>query len=475
MFKRKQTDKSQIGPCSKRAGRPAAMLLAALALSTGLGLVSCQGVALQAPTLAPTRTTAAAVRQNAAQANASLYPQTTLTRDDQAFLEDLSRRSFRYFLEQADPKTGLVLDRAHTDGSNNGERIASTAATGFGLTALCIAAERGWIQPSTARERVVNTLTFLLKRVPHQHGWMPHFIDQVTGERRWQSEYSSIDTALLLAGVLSARGYFQHDAEIVALANQLYQRVDFKWMLNGHAGLLSHGWTPEQGFIPTRWDTYSEHLILQMLGLGSPTHALPPSAWQSWQRTGLSYGGYTYLNAGPLFTHQFSHSWLDLRHLHDSVPPYTDFFANSVKATRAHKAFNLSLAPEFPGYSDTIWGITASDSAKGYVAWGGPPRSPEIDGTVVPCAAGGSLMFSPEITIPALRAMAAKYGTKIYGRYSFSDAFNPNTGWVNPDVIGIDLGVTLLSAENLRTGHVWKWFMRSPEMAKAYQAAGLSR
>ncbi|MEZ0368077.1 MAG: glucoamylase family protein [Candidatus Sericytochromatia bacterium] len=434
-------------------------------LSASAALNACQMVALRPPV--------AGLSRVSAQTADTLYPHSSLSREDDSLLEDLSHRSFAYFFEQADPETGLVLDRAHTDGSSNGERIASTAATGFGLTALCIATERGWVQPAVARERVLRTLRFLLTRVPQEHGWMPHFIDQKTGERRWQSEYSSIDTALLLAGVLSARGYFRDDAEIVALATQLYQRTDFVWMLNGHPGLLSHGWTPEHGFIPTRWDTYSEHLILQMLGLGSPTHPLPPPAWRAWQRTGLSYGGYTYLNSGPLFTHQFSQSWLDLRHLHDSVPPYTDFFANSVKATRAHKAFNLELSREFPGYSDTIWGITASDSARGYVAWGGPPRSPEIDGTVVPCAAAGSLMFSPEITIPALRAMQTRYGAKIYGRYSFTDAFNPTTGWVNPDVIGIDLGVSLLSAENLRSGHVWQWFMRNPEIGEAYRAAGL--
>lgn len=413
-------------------------------------------------------------RSRAEASTAALYPHYRIDAAETAFLADLERRSFAYFWEQADPESGLVLDRAHTDGSNNGEKIASTAATGFGLSALCIAAERGWIDAASARERVRKALHFLVTQVPQEHGWMPHFIDQSTGVRRWQSEYSSIDTALLLAGVLTARSYFQTDAEIVQMATELYERVDFRWMLNGDPGLLSHGWTPEHGFIPTRWDTYSEHLILQMLALGSPQHPLAPTAWRAWQRSQISYAGYTYLSAGPLFTQQFSQAWLDLRHLRDPVPPQTDFFANSVKATRAHKAFNLSLAPEFSGYTDTIWSITASDSAKGYLAWGGPPRSPEIDGTVVPCAAGGSLMFTPELSLPALREMQRRFGAQIYGRYSFADAFNPNTGWVNPDVIGIDLGITLLSAENLRTGHVWEWFMRNPEMAHAYGAAGLS-
>lgn len=431
-------------------------------------LAGCQAGSMpRSTTLAPLSS------QGSVQQLSTLPKQALTSREDEVFLEDLSRRSFTYFIEQGHPETGLVLDRAHTGGTTNGERIASTAATGFGLTALCIGAERGWIQPAAARERVRKTLRFLAAHVPQEHGWMPHFIDQVSGERRWQSEYSSIDTALLMAGVLSAKGYFQDDPEIARLANQLYERMDFRWMLNGHPGLLSHGWTPEHGFIPTRWDTYSEHMILQMLGLGAPKNALPPAAWRAWQRNGISYGGYTYLNSGPLFTHQFSQAWLDLRHQRDSVAPYANFFANSITATRAHKAFNQELAKDFPGYSDTIWGITASDSAKGYVAWGGPPREDIIDGTVVPCAAGGSLMFAPDIVVPALRAMQTRYGSKIYGRYGFTDAFNPNNGWVNPDVIGIDIGITLLSAENLRSGKVWTWFMRNPEITRAYQAAGL--
>ena len=152
-----------------------------------------------------------------------------------------------------------------------------------------------------------------------------------------------------------------------------------------------------------------------------------------------------------------------------------DWFENSVIATRAHKAFCLSLAKEFPGYSDNVWGITASDSQKGYVAWGGPPRHPAIDGSVVPAAAAGSLMFTPDITVPALREMRRRFGDRIYGRYGFADAFHPTSGWVNPDVIGIDLGITLLSAENLRSQRVWRWFMKNREITHALDRSGLRK
>ena len=437
-----------------------------------LALLSCQTLALRNPMAQQTGLAQQAGLMQ--QLSAPRQAEHQIGAEDQAFLEDLSQRSFRYFIEQAGAESGLVLDRAQTNGNPSGERIASTAATGFGLTALCIGSKRGWISPAAAREQTLKTLRFLRYKVPHEHGWMPHFIHQSTGERAWKSEYSSIDTALLMAGVLSAKAYFQNDPEITQLASQLYERIDFQWMLNGDPGLLSHGWSPEHGFIPTHWDTYSEHMILQILGLGAPHNPLPASAWRAWQRTSFSYSSYQYLNSGPLFTHQFSQAWLDLRHVTDSVPPHTNFFANSITATYAHKAFNQELAKDFPGYSENIWGITASDSAKGYLAWGGPPREASIDGTVVPCAAAGSLMFTPEISVPALRAMQTRFGAQIYGRYGFSDAFNPNTGWVNPDVIGIDLGITLLSAENLRSGDVWNWFMHNPEVTRAYQRAGLT-
>jgi hypothetical protein len=422
----------------------------------------------------------AALAQRTSASAATTQQPARLSAQDEAFLEDLSRRAFRYFQDHADPNTGLVLDRARTDGSAHdashpSHDITSSAATGFGLTALCIAAERGWISSAEARERVRRTLRFFAERAPQEHGWFLHWMNKPDGARRWQSEYSSIDTALLLGGVLTARQYFRSDAEIRQLATKIYERVDFKWMLAGHPTLLSHGWKPETGFLKPRWDTYSEHLILDLLAIGSPTHRVRPLSWRAWQRNQISYAGYTYLTGGPLFTHQYSHAWVDFRNWRESWSPYTDYFKNSVAATRAHREFCLSLANEFPGYSENVWGITASDSAKGYVAWSGPPRDPAIDGTVVPCAAGGSLMFTPDISLAALRAMREKYGERVYGRYGFTDAFNPTTGWIGPDVIGIDVGIILLSAENLRSGNVWRWFMRNLEIPRAMQLAGLRR
>lgn len=403
-----------------------------------------------------------------------------LTREDEALIEDLSRRAFQYFVDHADAHTGLVLDRARTSGEpppaeHPSHQIASSAATGFGLTALCIGAERGWIARDEARQRVLTTLRFFAERAPQEHGWFLHWMNSETGERRWNSETSSIDTALLLAGVLTARQFFREDSEVRRLSTLIYERVDFQWMLAGHDTLLSHGWRPETGFIPTRWDTYSEHAILQLLAIGSPTHPITPRAWRAWTRKRITYAGYTFMSDGPLFIHQYTQGWTDMRGVSESWYPFTNYFDNSAAATRAHRQFCIDLAREFPAYGPDVWGISASDSEKGYVAWGGPPRDPAIDGTVVPYAAAGSLAFTPDISLSALRTMKEKYGSRVFGRYGFTDAFNPNNGWVDTDVIGLDQGITLLGAQNLKDGLVWRYFMRNAEIPRAMRLVGLTR
>jgi hypothetical protein len=451
-----------------RPTRPTRLFAITLTLAAAL----CVTHAAQVASVA-----AAQVRRSSPPAPRAVYK---LTREDEALLEDISRRAFQYFVDRADARTGLVLDRARTTGEappkgHPSHRIASSAATGFGLTALCVGASRGWVARDEARRRVLTTLHFFAERAPREHGWFLHWMDSATGERRWNSEYSSIDTALLLAGVLTARGFFREDAEVFRLSTLIYNRVDFRWMLAGHPVLLSHGWRPESGFIQSRWDTYSEHLILQLLAIGSPTHPITPRAWRAWTRKRITYAGFTYMNDGPLFTHQYTQAWADLRDASESWYPFTNYFDNSVAATRAHRQFCIDLAREFPAYGPDVWGISASDSARGYVAWGGPPRDPAIDGTVVPYASAGSLVFTPDISLAALRTLQEKYGSQTYGPYGFADAFNPNTGWVDTDVIGLDQGITLLSAQNLKDGLIWRYFMRNREIPRAMRLVGLRR
>lgn len=390
-----------------------------------------------------------------------------LSKTDAAFLDDLARRNLRYFVERAEPKTGLVLDRAPADGSGPPSNVASVASTGFGLAGLCVGAERGWLPRAKAEAQAKKTLRFLFNNAPQERGWLYHFIDATTGARAWNSEASSIDTALLLAGALTARRCFT-DAEIDRLATGLYERVDFPWMLNGSTGALSMGWTPEKGFIAARWDTYSEHMVLDLLAVGSPTQPIPAAVWDAWARPKRSVLGYEYVSGvPPLFIHQYTQAFVDLRGRRDVHG--LDYFDNSIKATLAQRAF-LKKA----GYGEGLWGLTSSDKCgASYVAWGAPPLDPEADGSVVPSAPGGSLMFTPKESLAVLEEMRRRF-PKAYGRYGFADSFNPKTGCVTKDVLGIDQGITLLSAANLLGGDVWNYFMRNAEIVAAMQKVGFN-
>ncbi len=409
---------------------------------------------------------------------AAEFSETTqpLTRDDRSFLEDFARRCSRYFWEQADLHTGIVLDRARNDGAHAGGSVGSTAATGFGLTALCIAASRGWLPRDQVRARVLVTLRYYWAHAFHDHGWYYHFLDVTTGARRLDSEISSVDTAFFLCGALTAAGYFSGDKEIETLVKQIVERVDFAWMLAGNPLLLSMGVHPGSGFLKARWSTYSEASVLYLLAIGSPRHSISADSWYAWLRPELHFDKWTFVSGGPLFTHQFSHAWVDFRHQQDGDPSYLNYFLNSIVATHAHRDFCLSLQSQYSVYGSNMWGITASDSPSGYVVWGGPPYAGPINGTLVPCAAAGSLMFAHEICLPVLREMRSVYGEKIYGRYGFTDAFNPNwqdrTLWVNQDVVGIDVGISLLSISNLLAGDVWHWFMKNEYIQRAMERVG---
>src|SRR5436190_12610998 len=361
---------------------------------------------------------------------------------DEQLLEDIQRSSFDFFWDEASQKTGQVKDRALANG-NDSRMMSSIAATGFGLTSLCIGDQRGYGKSPEIVERVRKTLRFLANELPNEHGFFFHFIHMETGKRWEKCELSSIDSSLLLCGVLTARQYFA-DQEIKDLATKIYERIDWPWMLNG-ASTLSMGWTPESGFLNARWEHYCELMMIYLLAIGSPTHPLPASSWDAWTRPKIQYQGIEYISGNdPIFTHQYSQAWYDFRKKRDA---YADYFENSVKATKAHKLFCLSLREKFPDYSENLWGISASDYVGGYTAWGGPPPQGPIDGSIVPCATGGSLPFFFDDCIRVLRTIRGHYGQKAWTRYGFVDAFNPLTGWYDSDVLGIDLGITMLMAE----------------------------
>jgi len=396
-------------------------------------------------------------------------PAAPLSQEDDAFLDELEKANYLFFGEQAHPETGLVKDRCNTRATDTGI-VASIAGTGFGLTALCIAQQREWISLSDARDRAITTLRFLWEKMPTHRGFFFHWANVVTGERIWDAEASSIDTAILLCGVLTCREHFRH-AEIYRLSHEIFNRVDWTW-LSEDTSLLPHGWRPEIGFLPYRWDFYSEQTMMYLLGLGSLSHPLPPEAWNAWKRTTFEYDGLRYIGSyAPLFVHQYPQAWFDFRGKRDR---YADYFQNSAVATEVHRRFCLELAKQFPDYSDDLWGITASDSRNGYVVWGGPPEIGPIDGTVVPSAAAGSLPFLPQATLRVLKNIKNRYVPNAWSRYGFVNAFNPLTKWYDTDVIAIDTGITMLMAENLRTGFVWKTFMKSPEAQRGLERANFT-
>lgn len=394
-------------------------------------------------------------------------PPYTLTPYDESLLDEFEQAACLYFWEQANSDTGLVKDRS-TPSEFDDYTVASIAATGFGLTALCIAAKRGFIPNNAALSRVRATLKFLATRMYNQHGFFYHFVDISTGERAFDCEVSSIDTGLLLCGVLTCKQYFT-DPQIHDLARQIFDRVDWLWMLD-HGRTISHGWTPESGFLPYRWNTYCELMLIYLLGIGSHTHAIPAATWDAWWRPIFDFRGERYIGSyAPLFVHQYSHAWFDFRGKRDR---YANYFENSVIATKAHRAFCIGLHDRFPDYTDNLWGVTASDSVDGYTWWGGPPPVGTIDGTLVPSASAGSLPFLPRETLLVLHTMRRRFGNKLWKRYAYQDAFNPLKNWYNAEIVAINTGIGVLMAENLRTGFVWETFMKNPEAQAGMQLTG---
>jgi hypothetical protein len=396
-------------------------------------------------------------------------PPTGYTGTDAQLMDEIQNAAFQFFWNQANPQTGLIKDRANATASDS-YTVSSIASVGFGLTALCIADSRGYMPSATIRDRVFTTLNTLLNTADSHEGFFYHFLDMSTAKRAWTSELSNIDTAILLCGVLTARQHFASDSQIPGIATQIYERVNWPWMLDPSTNTLWMSWTPESGFQNAHWDHYCELMMMYLLGIGSPTYPLTASTWSAWSRPTYTYNGLTYVSSGdPLFTHQYSHAWFDFRNKRDA---FADYFQNSVLATQAHKQFCLSLASQYPKYADDLWGITASDSINGYTAWGGPPATGAIDGTVVPCAAGGSLPFLYADCMKVLRNIRGNYTARAWGRYGFIDAFNPNSSWTDTDVIGLDVGITMLMIENYRTQFVWNAFMANPEAQNAMQLAG---
>ncbi|MCO8123849.1 hypothetical protein NHH03_19040 [Stieleria sp. TO1_6] len=318
----------------------------------------------------------------------------------------------------------------------------------------------------------------MLYLVEHQRGFLYHFVDVRSGKRMFACEVSSIDTALAACGAMVAATEF--GGEMAELAEKFLNRIDWQWMLAG-GDTLSMGWKPETEFLPSRWDRYSELMVMVLIAIGSRHHAIPPDCWYAWERRDvLHHNGVPFVTYPPLFVHQYSHAFFDFRSWY--LPGDFDAWQNAVTAHQAHSEFLQRLAKRYPKrfghYSEKLWGITSSDSESGYRDWGGPYRDhvsePErgIDGTIVPSAAAGALAIVPDQAINTLLYQQENYGDQIWGPFGFTNAFNPASGWIGPDVIGIDTGISLLMAENALRGSVWQAFMQHPIAQRAIKRVG---
>ncbi len=394
-----------------------------------------------------------------------LWAQPSLSEEDRTLLEKIERDSIQYFIRYSDHKTGLTRD------SSQPGAPASIAATGFSLASLAIAQSRGWIPRDQAYEKIHHTLKTLKQQAEQEKGFFYHFLDAQTGRRVWRSEASSIDTALLLAGALLAAQYFE-GTDLPGLAEDLYRRVNWKWMMNG-TSLMCHGWKPESNFLPHYWDSYNELMILQALAIGAPQNAAPPETWQAWDRLEDEYNGkrIIYSSSGSLFTYQYAHAFIDFRGLSDRG---INYFENSKKASIANWEYSLSFREQYQSYSESSWGLSASLGPGGYRAYGGKPGAGVHDGTISPSATISSLVFTPELSLPAIKFFYQEYQENLYGTYGFKDAFNRDKKWWANGYLGIDQGITVLMLENFLTdGSLWEKFMKLPAIQKWIELSGL--
>jgi len=429
--------------------------------------------------------------------------------------KDIEKRTFQFFWDTTNEVNGMTPDRFPS------RPFASIASIGFALTAYPIGVENGWVSRRQAVERTLTTLEFFrdAKMGPEKegttghHGFYYHFLDMQQGQRydAWV-ELSSVDTALMMMGVLFARGYYDRDdpreQQIREIADELYRRVEWPW-LQVRPPLISMGWYPETGFIEHDWEGYNEAMLVYILALGSPTHPIEPDAWAAWTSTyDRGWGhfeGQEYLSFAPQFGHQYSEVWIDFRGIQDDYMRGRgiDYFENSRRATLAQRTYAIENPFNWKDYGPDVWGLTASDGPqrtmqvyngeerefRHYSARGAGLRDAFDDGTIAPTAALGSLVFAPEVVVPAALEMHERYGDFLYSSYGFLDAFNPSfqydiplktgrlvpgKGWVASDYIGIDQGPILAMIANYRNEFVWDIIRKDPYIRLGLERAGFT-
>ncbi len=417
----------------------------------------------------------AARENNVFDADDALSP---ISSDDEEFLDAVEFKTFLFFYENTDERGFTIESTAWS--------IGSSASSGFYLTSIPIAIGRGWISYEDGYQRVNTTLNSYYDNpddpndffVDSEHGFFPHWFDQETGDWSGVDCFSSIDTAILMAGVLTVRQYFA-DTEIETVAAKLYEDVDWEWMLNGD-DTLSMGWRPDTGFHSAKWQGYNEGMIAVLLAMGSPTHPIPEESWDAWART-YRHGEYEHGNQSykfveststSLFTYQYPHIWFDFRKKADKRR--INYFQNSVNATLENRAYCIDNPNNHKGYGPNVWGVTACECPLHDSNYGAHGPRQDDDGTIAPAGAGGSIIFTPRESIEALRYMKEAYGDRLWGKYGFKDAFNLDIDWFSPTYIGIDQGAILTMIENHRSGLVQSLFMQNECAKKAMQKVGFT-
>ena len=431
-----------------------------------------------------------------------------------ALITDTQLRTFRYFWETSEAARGLAPDYAPEASP------ASIAAMGFALTAMPVGVEHGWVTRAQAVERVLNTLVFLrdapqgaaTQGVAGYHGFFYHFLDMSTGTRYRDSELSSVDTALLLMGARACAQYFTgsngNESSIRTITDALCERAEWRWFQNGTAG-INFGWRPETGFMADNWRGYNEAIPIFLLALGSTANAVDPAAWADWTSTyPQSWGtiqGIEHLTFGPLFGHQYTQVWVDMRGIKD---PYMaakglDYFENSRRAVLSQRAYAIANPLGWQAYGPDIWGLSASDGpADAQLTYRGQARQFHTyagrgvflngannydDGTLTPTAPLASLPFAPELAKRAVAAMYQRFGTAIYSQYGFLDSYNPSfqyelpqhsgrlvngLGWVDTRYYGINQGPIVAMIENQRSELFWRLSRTDPVLRRGLVRAG---
>jgi hypothetical protein len=421
-----------------------------------------------------------------------------LTSDEERMLDSIQQKTFLFFLNEHHPDWGIVKDRTAAWAP------ASIASTGFGIPSFAIGAERKWITREQAAQITLNILNFFMNSDQSTDsnglgykGFYYHFLRMDTGKREWNCELSSVDTGLLMMGILFARNYYnlnnETETQIRLLADKLVGRIDWNFMHMSDTGrfanTISMGWTPEKGLHDWGWAGYNEALFLYVLAAGSGMEKAEQSfeAWLSTYKWDTPYPGLSHVAFPPLFGHQFSQAFIDCRGLVDKYMKGKgiDYFENSRRATYVQRQYAIDNPKGWVGYDSLCWGVTASDGPGeqynfgdkkflGYAGRGtsGPDYNYFDDGTIAPYGPLSSLPFAPEIVLPTIKSMNAKYGKQLWSKYGYLDSFNPTANWVNNDYIGIDQGPMLIMIENFRTGLVWNYMMKDPVIQKGLTRLG---